>query len=229
MMMKGPRFSLKWWILMIAVGLALALAPRSQAVTINWGDSFGGVDIQSDGSGVPATFTFEIGVFEGFVPDETNAPFWSANWTSLDSATYNTAVDFFSSSFQLDDAGGGNVISSSTGASVPIGEQVYIWIYNTDMPGAGTQWALLTDWDGMNGDDWLTPNPGDQQNEPIDWRVSLAISPVFGGANNTRGQGSYSSVPPVFDWQTATFVPEPSSALLVVAGAGLLGMRRRRG
>lgn len=214
----------------LAVVAGLWFTASAKAITVNWGDSFGGVDIQSSGVDLDATFTFEIGTFGFFVPDETNANLWAANWTVLDSATYNVAVDFFSSSFQLDADGGvpGNVISSSTGESVTIGDQAYIWVYNTSTPGFGSEWALLTDSDGLNGDDWGIPGAGDQSTPPVDWRVSTVTTPVFGGANNVRGQGSYPSAPPVFDLQTATFVPEPSSALLVVAGLGLLGSRRRR-
>lgn len=215
----------------LAVAAALCLcAGSAQAITVDWGDSFGGVDIQSTGVDIYDTFTFEIGTFGSFVPDDTNTELWAANWTVLDSATYNPAVDFFSASFDLDADGGmpGNVISSSTGESVPIGDQVYIWVYNWDTPGFGTEWALLTDSDGLNGDDWTVPAAGDQSTPNAEWRVSTADNAVFGGINNVRGPGTYTSTPPLFDLQTATFVPEPSSALLVVTGLGLLGARRRR-
>ena len=212
------------------MGALCLLVTSAEAITVNWGDTFFGSDIQSDGTDLDATFTFQIGTFGSFVPIEANAAMWSANWTVLDNATYDVGFDRFQSSFQLATDGGipGNVISSSTGESVAIGEQVYIWVYDTDVYGFGSEWALITDADALNGDDWTVPDAGDQSAGPLDWRVSLATTPIFGGANDVRGEGTFTSVPPAFDLQTATYVPEPSSALLVLAGLGLFGGRRRR-
>jgi hypothetical protein len=212
---------------------SLALSVQARADTVNWGSSFFGTHIQSDGSPITATFNFEIGTFgSSFIPDETNVGLWEANWQVLDAAPYFEFFSFFTGSFDLQDhpTNPGQVVSTSPDADPVdffVGEQVYIWVYNTATPGPGAEWVLITDNDGLNGDDWVLPDPDDQTVDPLQWRVSTATDAIFGGLNDVSGPGERTGGPPVFDLQTHTFVPEPSSALLLITGAGLLLLRRK--
>ncbi len=220
--------------LYILILIGLAAASPGRADTVNWGSSFGGVHVESDGDALLATFTFEIGTFGStFIPDETNVDLWSANWKVLDAATYNDTLNIFTDSFDLLDHPTlpGQVVSNSPDAD-PVnfsqGEQVYIWVYNTDTAAPGSEWVLITDNDGAGGDDWVIPDPDDQTIDPVQWRVSTATQVVFGGLNDVSGPGERTGGPPLFDLQTHTFVPEPSGALLVGCGLGVLALRRRR-
>lgn len=213
-------------------GVCLGLAMQAQGRTINWGDAALGNDLTSDGTAIDVSFTFEIGTFgPSFVPDGTNVALWGVNWKPLDSATYNETLDFFTSSFQIEahPTLPNTLVSDQNGTDTfAIGEQTYIWIFNTTVPGEAAEWALFTDNDTLNGDDWLLPDPGDQSTEPLDWRQSTATVPVFGGLNDVTGPGERSDTSTVFQFQTHTFVPEPSTALLLAGALGLLGARRRR-
>ena len=212
--------------LRMAVGIALillfvALSP-ARGQTVNWGNAAnaGVVNFDSDGGALDATYTYSFGVFTGgFDPGTENPEDWFANWVSLDSATYNEPAHFFSSTWLVTD-------------DTYSGLQAYIWIYNqTVTVDDATEWLLITDADGLGGDDWMVPGVGDQTALPVEWRVSEATAPEFGGLNDTQGAGAYSVDPVNFELQTHSFpnpVPEPSTALLLMLAGGAGILRRRR-
>ncbi|MFT5108598.1 MAG: hypothetical protein ACI8XO_000191 [Verrucomicrobiales bacterium] len=212
--------------LRIAVGIGLilifvALSP-ARGQTVNWGNAAnaGVVNFDSDGLALDATYTYSFGVFTGgFDPDVSDPEDWSSNWVLLDSATYNELAHFFSSAWLVTD----NTYS---------GLQAYIWIYNqTATVDDTTEWVLITDADGLDGDDWTVPNVGDQTALPAEWRVSEAAAPVFGGLDDTQGPGDFTADPGTFELQTHSFpepVPEPSVVLLLMLTGGAGMLRRRR-
>ena len=199
---------------------ALALLGAAGAQTINWGNevSLGDVHYDSWGNQLDATYTYSFGVFDvGFDPVVEDPDTWFDNWTSLDSSTYNEGASFFSGSWVPED-------------NTYEGRQAYIWVYNhTDSTDQTTEWVLITDSDGLDGDDWTIPTMDDQSALPLEWRVSEATTPIFGGLESTQGAGEYDVDPGTFELQTHTFappIPEPGVAILLVGGA-LLGCRRR--
>ncbi len=218
-------------LLLVLGGLALVVFSPARAQTINWGNATSVDDINFDSSGglLDATYTYVLGVFDaGFDPVLESTADWYSNWTTLSTATYNEGASYFSDSWLVTD-------------NTYVGRQAYIWIYNKTEPlDSTTEWALITDADGLGvgdgaDDDWVIPtletDDGDGccgKGGTFEWRIQNATTGVFGGLNDTQGAGEYSDTPTPFEVQTHSFpplVPEPGIFALF-ACAGLLGLRR---
>ena len=228
-------------LLTLLLGVGFLVAPSTaSAQTIYWGSAANDALFDSTGNPLDNSYTFEVGTFGSFIPDDTNMPLWLANWKTLDRVTapaasgWDSTQGFFSSSFTLLSDG-----TSSRGAALGTGfvfsanEQAYIWAYNSQTMNIGTEWALITNnsTDGNAADNWLIPPLPDPCNcisgaDSLEWRLSTASQPDFGGLNDEYGPGNVSSTPPTYSLQTAV-LPEPSSALLVLT-ASLFMPRRRR-
>ena len=115
-----------------------------------------------------------------------------------------------------------------------IGTQAYMWVYNSTSLTSGTEWFLVTDdsSDSVTADDWIFPEaPGSQQAQPLDWVLTPdfnSYNVIFGGAGGTQGPGEYTVTPGDMGLQSHSVVPEPGSGTVLMAGAGLLLLRRRR-
>jgi len=216
----------------ILIATALVLCGPAWADTINWGSSFGTQNLQSDATTpVSGSFTIQLGKFStGFDPDGANVDLWAGNWVPLDSlepGTHNPAMGYFTSEVQLTN---NNVFAA--------GDRAYVWMFNSQAAVPGSEWLLYTNdaTDGNTGDDWSFPAvTGSQQSMGWSWRVSNASRVLFGGLDpdgpgsvpRRTGDGNGTPSGPPSYLQTYTFVPEPSAALLGLAGAALL-LRRHR-
>lgn len=223
----------------------VAFVSTAQATTINWGTYFDpfrttSLLFDSDGNPLDDTYVFELGTFGSFIPTESNLSDWSANWKVFDRVKLGDG--WISSSGTIghnatleEDFTTSNAALSQTTVFTP-GEQAFIWAYQ-DASGSPSpspifspdfEWALLTDNDGLNGDDWLMPSPSGHLALSLDWRIEDATFSPFGGLLDTQYDGDYSSTPGAFILQTHTNpVPEPGTALLLALPAAL-GLRRRR-
>ncbi len=219
--------------------LLLAASPPAISSTIYWGSAVNDRLYDSYGNPLDDSFIFELGTFGDFVPTDDNLDFWLENWKVLDRVSYvdggwDPDTGFFSSSFSLLHDG----TSSNTGVGSFVfspGEQAYIWAYNSQTLNLETsEWALITNnsTDGNSDDDWIIPalplecgcGGGD---ESLEWRLSTATQPDFGGINDAYGPGNVSDSPSSFTLQTA-ILPEPGGVLLLLSAASFLGLRRRR-
>jgi hypothetical protein len=221
--------------LLITIAAFFAARSITSAVTVHWGNSIFASMVKSDGTPITAAdgFQFQLGVFEsGFLPTTANTATWVANWRSLDSADYNAPARYFSSTFELRPAASGQTDGSgqplaesnspeSSGYLVPQSSKVYLMVFNNTAMDTTTEMFL------GSAESWLVGPADDSQTaKPVDYRVSGITQPIFGGANNTPGGGE-KSPPTSYAIQTATFVPEPSSAFLFALAAGWF-MRRRK-
>jgi hypothetical protein len=222
--MKNIYFS------MLAASLMGALQQTASAVTIHWGNSLLATMLKSDGTPVTASdgFQFQLGVFEsGFVPTTANTATWVANWRPLDSADYNGTARYFTSSFEMILTSGGSAAVStspeSSGYQVTLGTKIYLMAFNNTAMNETTELFL------GSAESWTQGPPSNSQlDKPIDYRLSGITQPIFGGANNTPGGGEKTTPSGPYNFQSATFIPEPSSILLSLLGPGLLLGRRRR-
>ena len=219
----------------LAIFFCLLVLPLS-ARTIDWGNAVDDMLHDSYGLMLDDSFIFELGSFGSFAPTALNIDQWSSNWKAFDqalapaSAGWHSASGFFSSSATLI-AGGLSSESATLGSHVfTENEQAYIWVYNRLDYDPATEWALITNnsIDGNVLDDWLFPAVGGKTDDPVEWRLSAATGVIYGGLDNAQGDGYYSVDPGIFALQTHTIVPEPGSALLVLAIGIIARCRRRR-
>jgi len=99
-----------------------------------------------------------------------------------------------------------------------------VWVRNSDDPVPGTNWFL--GWAAG----WTFPDNIDS-NPDLEWTLDdlgPTDIPEWGRHHSTRGPGKCFFDQPINGIQALTFIPEPSSAIMVlVSGFGLL-LRRRR-
>jgi hypothetical protein len=227
---------------LICLALALAWAQGTQASTVFWGSNFNDNLYNSSGQQLDSTYNFEIGTFGSFVPTYQNVDQWAANWHMIDYANntdgnWDSSNQFFAGtvSFATD---GTSHSHSDPSTGIPQfnssdvftqGNTVYLWVFNSQTIDPGSQWALVTEVGNtgpLNNDPWVVPNPADTSGS-YNWSLNDASTSVIGGVNNLQGPGTYSATPGVFSLQTAV-VPEPGSALLLLAAAATHLIRRAR-
>lgn len=214
------------FITVAALGLTLVYGN----IDITFNSTFDALNQQSDGAPMDTTFTFELGSFDpSFTPTADNTDLWMSNWVPvpgdgsssasytqvpLGSLTPNTgASNTFSGSVTLDSN------TSPFGTS----DQAYIWGFD-DRDGSGTgEWILLSnaDWqyplvtDGVQfpGEEFSVADVGT-------YAVLGSVNPLYSGGSDPAHM--------VTEQVILAPVPEPSVAVLLLGGIGLLALRRRR-
>jgi hypothetical protein len=214
-------------------------AQSASAASIAWGSSFESTLINSAGTPLDASFSFELGSFGSFVPTMLNINDWSNHWKVFDRAFESDANGWgweedqrFFVGFATHESNGTSSSAQATPAAVfNEGERMYLWVYNSKDLVETSEWALITDFSAnvTGGADWLFPDPSISSSVTFDIQLSDADTAIIGGVNDLRGAGDFSGGPTEFHLQTATLpIPEPSSALLLVLSSLLLTNRRRR-
>lgn len=221
---------------LIAFAAVLLLnATPGQARTVAWYSGFGDYFLKADGVtplDVPDTanpdsdpnFRFQLGGFvSGFTPTLANMSLWESNWIIFDRAFYddgtnnggwNPSAGYYGSTAWTIAAGAGLVTSSDTGATFSIGQQAYLWAFNTKSISPTTEWALITN------TSWLFP-AADSLSLPLEWTLADAGNSAIVGSVSNSGSPDFIST-----LQTQT-VPEPGSSLLIAMAGVLLRLRRK--
>ena len=217
--------------LLAVVGIWLA-GNATDAQTINWGSVMRSDLVDSDGQTLGDSYTFELGAFvPDFMPSETNIDDWVSHWRTFDRAEYNgieQPVDdgyygYFTGAVQMTEGGH----SSSPYADLGLNFQdldAYIWIRNRTNPQPGTEWFLA------RATSWAFPTYDCCATDPLKWSVSnltLSDVPLYGKQGTTQGLGVFTDATG-HTLQTYTFIPEPSSAMLLALTGTLMVLRRRR-
>lgn len=219
--MKSLRNNLT---LVASLLMAIALPRASNATGISWSSAPLDNLLQADGiTTMDGTFEFELGGFtSGFTPTAGNLSLWESNWIVFDTATvanggWSPTPPFpnYTSSATANAAAPGFITSSETGQTFTIGQQAYMWTFNTQTIGSGAEWSLITN------TAWLYP-----ANNPF----SFGLDWVLGDPANTAvvGATSFDGGTFISTLQTQA-VPEPGSALLVAVAGVLIRLRRRFG
>ena len=213
--------------------LALAAHAQLNVNQINWGSQdFSQIVDQQGNTLAQGNFTFALGAFEiGFTPTEENRYEWAANFVTFDIADYNESGGVFAGEYSLYD----NTYTSLSGITIDstgsnfealgISRDAYIWVYNDLNPEPGSEWFVARA-------DWAFPTiTGDccSNDPPLEWSMSDLDGgdiPLWGNQFNAEGNGVREIQDTNADLQTYTFIPEPSTALLV-ALSGMLGVMRR--
>lgn len=214
----------------------MCLAPSGVgAQNLNWGSPIFSDIVDSEGEVLDDSFIFQIGAFVGdFVPDGENTSDWLSYWQVFDGADYNGLEDpddgvfgYFTASAAMTDDGLSDSPDLSPLASSFEGMDAYLWIKNSNLAVPGSEWFLA------RAGDWVYPVavPGCCDNEGlVEWSTSdllVSDTPIWGSQGGTKGDGEYSTSG-THTVQTFTFVPEPSTAMLVGMFGGMMILRRRR-
>lgn len=212
---------------------ALAAHAQLNVAQINWGSQDFSQIVDNEGNTLSqGNFTFALGAFEtSFTPTEENRYEWAANFVTFDVADYDAANGVFAGEYALYNntyTSLSGITINSTGSNfeaLGISRDAYIWVYNSTNPEPGSEWFLARA-------DWVFPTiTGDccSNDPPLEWSMSDLDSndtPLWGNQFNTEGNGVREIQDTNADLQTYTFIPEPSTALLVVM-AGMFGVMRR--
>lgn len=205
---------------LIAVASYLGVG-SAHSQTLNWASLTGSEIVDSQGAAIdPNTFVFELGAFnQGFVPTATNVGGWVENWHVFDTAMYGYTDE---NGWQFN-ATVPNVAAVPAYAEMFQGLEAYIFVRNA----AGTEFFLA---DPVSGAAWVFPiaNTGCCPNGAVaTWSLSNLgpDAPIWGSQNGVSGGGT--GTPGGYDLQTYT-VPEWNSFCLVLLGASVALMRRRR-
>lgn len=227
---------------LVSLLIFLPIAVQAQSpLQIDWGSSTI-VDTITDSTGAPissSTYAIELGGFSsGFVPTQANVDDWLANWQVFDAVTDpdSDSGDFFIAGSGTDARFAGtdfldidqtSLSEDGNGTDIfAVGSQAYVFIRNSDVTNPNSEWLLYT---SQSGEDWEFPAvQGGQTQVPLTWFAGEADEVVFGGIHDAAGPGEFTSTGTDFLLRTHTFVPEPSTALLVLAASCALGCRRRR-
>lgn len=228
-LMKKPSYLSR----ILCLALALAWTQGTQASTVFWGSAFNDSLFDSAGNTLDSTYSFEIGTFGTFAPTYQNVDQWEANWHVIDRAFdpdsngWNSTEQFFGGTVDFDLSGHSSSPDANPTDVFTQGDVVYLWAYNSKSIVPSSEWALLGYGADSNntGDPWVIPDP--LASVSPNWNLSDAHDTIVGGANDIQGPGTYSATPGVFSLQTAV-VPEPGSALLLLAAAATHLIRRAR-
>jgi hypothetical protein len=206
----------------------------ANGATIFWGSLPNDNLYNSSGNALDGSFSFEIGTFvTGFTPTVSNMDQWQSNWLVFDRAS---VAQGWIPATQTIEAGVTHTVSggSSSSAALPSsvfeqGSEAYLWAFNSKAYDSGSEWALVysafTADDTLGAGVWEFPDPANESGS-FDWQTRDLDTAIFGGVENTQGPGNYSVDPGTFTLQTHA-IPEPSSALLILALGVAFRIRRR--
>lgn len=225
-------YSMKTRFALVALLGICLVGNTAHGQTINWGSVMLSDLADSDGRTLDDTYTFELGAFvPDFMPSETNINDWVSHWRVFDRAEYNGIehpVDdgyygYFTGAVQMTEGGH----SSSSYADVGLNFEnldAYVWIRNDPRPQPGTEWLLV------RAPSWAFPIYDCCETNPLEWSVSNLTPgdvPLYGKQGGTLGPGVFTDATG-HTLQTYTFIPEPSSAMLLSLTGSLMLLRRRR-
>ena len=220
-------------ILLRSAAVITLLTAAVHGQTINWGSEAFSTLVDSHNVELNSSYTFQLGAFNtGFDPITSNPLLWIASWRVYDAAEYNQANGYFTSTVDMNNDGSSG--SADRSDALAFTGAAYLWIRNSNVAeSTSSEWLLV------RSSSWNFPAPSSHCCDPalpFEWSVSdLAVAdvPVYGaqdGSNYTvqKGGGVISTPPPPGTYlQTATFVPELSSSVLIVI-LGMLGLTDRR-
>lgn len=206
------------------------LVVHGHARTVSWRSDIFDTLIDSTGTSLDDTFTFELGAFDAsFTPTAVNFDQWTSHWHAFGQATYDAingngwepSLQYFTKDTAVLP---GQLSSESpplASYAFTAGTSAWLWVYDSLTLAPTSEWALV------RGTTWSFPASDLLNLTPVTWELNSADVSLWGGANNLRGAGDFTATPAVFDLQTAV-VPEPAGILLLAAAAMHTLLRRRR-
>ena len=207
----------------LAFAWVFAAAGNAEAAaTVNYGSVVGSANLQSDGTPMDATFSFQIGTFSGgFAPAESNTGDWLAHWVPLVDAAGDPIAGATAAFDEIPlpsppfPAGAAHSGFSGTAEfdhnELPFTTDtpVYLWGYNNRLTPGTAEWILVTD------TTWLWP-AGTANPPATTFSVGAADTAIIGSINTGTHHMQSAAVTvssgasgPVYDsWLASQFAPE---------------------
>jgi len=200
----------------------------SQAATINWSASNDTGLATASGAALPTGSLIQLGYFT--VADSVissavtagNISTISADWVPIASTTVGTGTSL-AASYTL--------TSTPTLSGAALGHQIYEWAVNASTVGSATQQAIFYEPSTSNSS-WNFPG-SNLASTTIDIgqaKTSLGGTYLAGTyqSNNAAVSTVFGAPTGAVQLQNISAAPEPSRAILILAGFGLVLTRRRR-
>jgi len=180
-------------IQLIAV-LSCGCLPLAAQEAISWNSPPNAINLASDGQPMDASFTFELGVFDGaFTPTPANINLWVAKWSGAASTSYVIFTRRFA-----------NVHTANNNIyPFDVGKAAYVW--GRRESAGGKEWILF------RASNWNWPNT-DFPNPPPPLWVADQATAVIGEINSSGTPFLMKSAAVPFswaEWQAANLSGEP--------------------
>ncbi len=212
--------------------IAAAIMRIHAAINYEFSSTQFGTNLQSDGSAMDNTFTFELGTFAaGFTPTSGNTDQWLANWSPVTDgsgaalAGATTQFGTIDSFFGPYEGFRSSVELEHNNDPFAIGSQGYVWGFTGRDEGT-EEWILFTN--DSAGDAWQF---GDTSvlGFPGTWESGGANNAIIGEVNFLDSKDDFIAMQSA-EVTLGPVVPEPATgALLACAGIAFAARRRRPG
>ena len=222
-------------VLKVAAGsVALGLTAMYADIGISFSSQLDSVNEQSDGSPMDASFTFQLGSFDGLTPNASNTHLWKSHWVGAPNSnsdplsgasasfTQTPLPDFVAPNTGASNQFSGAITLDTNASPFSQTDQAYIWGYDDRGESGAGEWVLITN------SNWMFPEVTDGlQLDGVELQVTDAGTfAVLGSVNpNFMAVGD----DPHIETASVTLlpVPEPSVVMLLLGGLGLAILRRR--
>jgi hypothetical protein len=212
--------------------------PTASLVTVTFSSALGEVLHDRRAENLDDSFTFALGVFDGFQPTSDNTGDWFDNFVPFFIADFRDtppAGPRFGGEAELLPDGSSSANPATAGDFSFFGMDAWLWVYNGVNIDTETEWFL------GRANDWVFPTLADIQppeedcvgcpgSFPVQWALSdlFQTAPVWGRREAQEGAGFVLSPNEAAKLQTYAVIPEPRTWVFVLGLLSVFALHYRR-